>query len=352
MIKIFLIFFISCSVSATDTWVAAEHPANLVRSISAFTEPTAFLDLKAEFPERLEKIFFQEGKTVQGDTIQVVIATLNNTKAKIELERTQAVLLSERSLLNKRLSEKTIQQRAVEFRKLEMTRLKGLSKEGKIARRSYDQAQFEYDTAVLKVKDIETAIEVQKLVIHERSVAVKNAQEDLSRYTLYAPKGWILNERFIEPGSWVMTGEKIAQLVDVRQLSVFVRLNEEELTSLHQKINLTIKKSGKQLKAKVRRIDMNFDPNSRKRLVELQVEAAEFEKPSGGLELELNLNIPYPKPAVEIPLAYTFRKLERDYIKLTNGREIALSPLRKTTTAIIVHKESLPKDAIIVKMSK
>jgi hypothetical protein len=350
---LFILLSLSTYLVAQDTWKPADNPAQLVRTISVFTEPSAFLDIKAEFPERLEVINFKEGETIKGDQKKILIASQNNRQAEIALDRTKATFIREEAALKKKISEKAIQVRDVKYRELEMRRLKGLSKEGKVSRASFDLVDFEFERAKLQLVDMETAIDVQKQVINEQKVSIKKAEEDLSRFNLYAPEGWILNERFIEPGSWVKAGEKICQLVDIRTLSVYVRLNEEELESLKKNpLNLKMKRSQKSLKAKIHRVDLVFDPISRKRLVEMRIDAKELGEAAGGIELQLKLKVPYPKPAVEIPNHFIFRKLEQNYIKLQSGEEIALIPLRKTKSSIIVNQSVLPDDAILVKPGK
>ena len=61
---LFILLSLPTFLSAQDTWKPADNPAQLARTISVFTEPSAFLDIKAEFPERLEVINFKEGETI------------------------------------------------------------------------------------------------------------------------------------------------------------------------------------------------------------------------------------------------------------------------------------------------
>ncbi len=352
MKAVLIIFFFSCNLMVLlggEQWTPSEHPAKLSRTISGFTEPCAFLDLEAEKPGRLKKIYFKEGDALVGDGQDILLAEQDSKLNLIALEASKAALATEIAVLKKYVSEKNIQLREINYRKLEMDRIKTLAKEGKVARSNYDLVVFEHDRALLKLKDIDVATKIQETVIAEKQITLNKAKEDIKRFQSFAPKGWILNERYVEPGSWIGIGEKICQVVDVRQLSVFFRLNTEELVSLRRKLDIKLKGTVQNIKAVIHRVDLNFDPITRKRLVELRIPAKELPEAAGGMELSLTVNVPYPSPAVLVPLEYTFRKLEQDYIKLSNGKELSITPLKRMKEALIIDQSSLPQNCILTK---
>ena len=122
-----------------------------------------------------------------------------------------------------------------------------------------------------------------------------------------------------------------------------------ELDALQSgEIEIYGKGTGHKLNASIHRIDLTFDPVSRKKLVELRLLGKEFKTPSGGLEVELKLAVPYPNPAVKIPINYVYTKLEQDYVRLSSGNSIALNPLRKNSDSVIISLRDLPKNAELV----
>jgi multidrug efflux pump subunit AcrA (membrane-fusion protein) len=338
-------FIFSFSLIAENLKVT-DFPAHLNRTITSYCEPSAFLDLEAEFPARLKQIYLKEGQTIS-DSKKPLIQQ-DDTYAKIAVERAEAASKSEFQALLKMNSEKKIAERETQYRLLEMNRIGKLSKSGKATQSSFDMAQFEYDRAALKTKDTDIAILVQKQVIAERQLTIKKAKEDLSRHTIHAPKGWILNEKYVEVGSLITAGQKIVQLVNTQELSAYFRLNEEEVNALENNpLDLRIKKTQKSIGARVHRKDLNFDPITRKTLVELRIIKTAF---NSGTEVQLHLKVPYSTPAVEIPNAYIINKLEQDYVRLLNGKEIALTALRKTKKSVIVKLSDLPDGAELLKL--
>ena len=349
--KKLVVFLLSFSflLHGQETWNPAQNPASLTRQISGFTEPCATLSIKAEYAGRLEIFLIKEGEVLDGDNDRILIASQESRLAAIEVERLTAALKSQQKSLLKRQSEKKLLEREVTYRLLEVKRIENLVKDSTVTKSEFDRVKFDYDMSVLKVTDIDNSIMVQRQAIEQSKVALEKAEEDLSRFKLYAPKGWVLNERAVEPGTWLNGGETVAKFVDLRELSVFIRLSEEEVESLNDGLQkLTLKRSGKEITARVHHIDLAFDPVSRKRLVEFRVNTSEFPL-SSGTEVQLKVDIPYPKPAVRIPKSYVFSKLDQEYVKSTEGTEIALIPLRRTKDSIIVNKSALPDKVTLVK---
>lgn len=353
MKKMFLFsLLMGASLLAQESWKVDEHPALLSRLISGFTEPSAVLEIKAEYAGRLLELKYDEGALLTAQNAPVLVARQDGHLAQLELGRAQAALRSQQALLEKRESEKQVQERVAAHYEREMKRLSKLAEKGQVPRSQFDLVKFDYERAKLQIKDFDAAIAVQKAAIKEAEVAVAQAQEVLSRYDLHAPSGWVVNKRLVEQGAWLRAGETLYQLVNLQELSVYLRLSAEELSAVRKgDFVLTDKQTRKSLKARVHHIDLSFDPASRKRLVELRLDAQQFTQASGGIELELQLELPYPRPAVFIPSRFVFRKLEQDTVRLATGEEIALTPLRRVAEGIIVERSDLPAEAVLTEVA-
>ena len=214
-ISLLFTLLLSVNLAAAEKWKISDHPAMMKRTVSAFTEPRASLIIKAQRSALLETFETPEGKILQGEG-SMIIARQDSKLAAIALEQSKASLKSQMELLKKKETEKLIQLRVVTYRHLEMKRLEKLALKGKVARTGYDLAVFEHDRAKLQVNDIDAAIAVQKQNVAEKQLTIKRSEEELSRYQIYAPRGWLLNERRVEAGSWVSAGEQICQLVDIK----------------------------------------------------------------------------------------------------------------------------------------
>ncbi|MCM8530296.1 MAG: hypothetical protein NE330_03980 [Lentisphaeraceae bacterium] len=345
-----LVFF--TSLLGAETFSPKDNPALLERSITGFTEPSAMVKVEAEYPARLNKFLVKEGTQLDGNSEKVLIATQNDTLAKIALKQMEAHLKSEESLLTKNKTEKETLNRILSFRLLELKRTKKLADTGRGTQSSYDSAKFEYDKASLGIKNIDASIIVQQAKITESKLKIEKAKEDISRFKLYGPKGWTLNKRIIEPGTMLKAGTAICELVDTRILSAFFRLDEQEVSYLRNNpIELYIKSTDKKIKATVHHIDLSFDKISRKQLVELRINSDQFKYISAGIELKLKTKVNYPSPATEIPFDFVYKRLEQYYVKVKSVGDVPVIPLRKNTSSIVVNLRSLPKDALLLKVN-
>ena len=211
-----LICFVCAGLYAEEVkeWKPADHPAMLTRSMTGFTEPRAFMDVKAEYAGRLLKWSISEGSEVKGakDQKRILLAQQDDRLAKLSVSKEEASLESQKQLLKTRQAEEALLVREVAFRKLEMDRIAGLAKEGKVPVANFDQAVFDFDRTKLALQQAKENVALQKQAVLEQEVNLEQAQEILSRYQLMAPKGWVLNERVLEESSWVNAGQVVARL--------------------------------------------------------------------------------------------------------------------------------------------
>jgi membrane fusion protein, multidrug efflux system len=180
-------------------------------------------------------------------------------------------------------------------------------------------------------------INSQKKALDQAQIKIEIAQEKLLRHKISGPSQWVLNKRLIEPGSWLNPGDAICELVDLRQLSIYFRLGQNEIHHLQKtKLQLWSLSQEKYIEASIHHIDLNFDQNSRKQLLEIRITNNPTHPIISGQEFELQLKVDYPNPTVLIPAKFVFKKLARHYVKLENGTDIAINPLRKISGQYVV----------------
>ena len=103
------------------------------------------------------------------------------------------------------------------------------------------------------------------------------------------------------------------------------------------------------LKAKLHRVDQQFDPVSRKRLIELRIDNSKERLVESGTELKLAIQMPYPQPVVKLPVSFAYKKFERLHVKTKAGKEVALNPLRKHDGFYYVNASAFEEATVLEK---
>ena len=87
----FLLFVISFATFANEPplFKPHEHPAKLQRTITGFTEPCRFIEIEAEYPERLGEYKLEEGQKLPGQD-NSLIAVQNSKLVQLELKAAEA----------------------------------------------------------------------------------------------------------------------------------------------------------------------------------------------------------------------------------------------------------------------
>ena len=336
MIRCALALLLLSGLAAEDGYDPSAHPARVQRRIAAYTAPIRSLDLAAETSGRLVAVALQPGERVPaGDQ---PVAKLDDELAAL------AVVSAEATLIARRREAESHERDRVHVER-EGERAEKLFADGRLAEQARDNVLRERDRARGLV-----AIDAGLIAAAEAECKAAGARRD--RHALRAPAGWVVVERLREPGALVAAGEAILRLVDVSELVVQVRLDETEVAALRAAAadgSLSVRFAGIEtaVPARIRRIDLTFDPASRKRLAELVIPGAAAPEASGGLAIELALAIP-DRGGFEIPLALVAWRLERPLLRTAAGADLPVVALRRTPTAIIVAADAIPAGTRLV----
>lgn len=121
-----------------------------------------------------------------------------------------------------------------------------------------------------KVKDLpEPLNDREKYFVNARQIVstyytIKNLEERLQKYKIYAPFSGILTEALVDPGTLVRTGQKLGGLIDPSVFELEANINAEYLEYLQVGKRVSIKdlKGDKQWTGFVKRINGIIDPNT------------------------------------------------------------------------------------------
>ena len=316
---------------AADEYDPQKHPAVIVRKISSYTAPIRMLDLAAEEPGRITAVLLQPGDHVPAGDQAVV--HLNAELADLAVATAEANLAARR-----RDGEWHAQDRAHAERDVE--RAEKIFAEGRMAEQNRDAALRERDRA-------RGAAATDMGVIAAAEAELAAAKSRRTHRDLRAPSNWVVIERLREPGAMVAAGEPILRLADVSELVVQVRLDEMEVAALRSQdeantLSLRFAGRSEAVPARIRRVDVTYDPISRKRLIELTLPGNAAPEASGGLSVNFDVTVADPSGGVLIPLSLVEWRLERPVVRATDGSEFAVVPLRRTDDALIVPANGLP----------
>ena len=139
----------------------------------------------------------------------------------------------------------------------------------------------------------QSRLELERLGFQHSSYATKLEElgETRQRHSVYLPRGWRLTARSVQPGEVVSPGIALGRVADFRQMVVPLSVAEAELKAMRAlKSPLKAMLNGRAVRAKLIRINPEFDERTRKRSVELLLSG--YGAPhEGGLRFEISLAI-------------------------------------------------------------
>ena len=355
--RILLPFFLFIATTVAEIhaeekfWFPNKNPAIITRKITAFTSPSRYLDIAPEFSGIVKEIFVQEGEKIRGEKkSKSVVMKLDDQLIELARDRARNRLELTKEEVTQAKLDLEIRERVVSYRQKEVKRIESLADSGKVREADLDLAIFEYDRSQLELKKARIAIRTAEALFQESTIDFADAEERLARHSLYGPSEWILLDRLVEVGAFVQSGKKVLRFADTEKLAIHVRLSEEEVIALQNIGTIEVhfvRYKHFRVEAKIHNIDVDYDPVTNKRLIELRIPGDQAPVKSGGLEVELSIRVADTGGLIFIPPEFVSVRLEQHFVTLDNGNEIAIIPLRREGENIIVSSSNLPENAIL-----
>ena len=243
------------------------EPAMRVETLNAYTRADTYMNLVSEAADKVIEVRADVGEHIPEDG---VFAVLDPTFMQIDLDQLDA---EEKRLES---SKKYYLTEARRYRNL-------------VASRHSDQSSLD---------KLEHSLEQYQIQIAELHLRRAELREKLRRYTIIAPKGYTVIERYVEPGEWVTVGQKLARLGDYQTLVAPFALDPLQYQWLKANQGaLTLRASGGygrppiQVPARLKQVSPAFDEETRKINVELSLSPEGLEA-RGGLHVELDVSLP------------------------------------------------------------
>ena len=356
----FLPLVLVAGLSAADG--IAPEPAVIERRVTLWTAPVSTLDLAPEVAGRLVAVVPQPGDALPEGTVvsldpeladlAVAQAEAAQAQARAELAAAAAGRAARQADLRRSVAGRAQADR-------ERERFTLLRDEQRVSETELDrvgvaaaQAAQSEQAAAADAAAAEATPQAAEARQRTADTQFATARAQRARHDLAGPAGWIVLARLQEPGAMLAAGTPVLRLADVSRLVLAARLDEAELTDLRRRAadgGIAVGFPGAApATAAIRRIDVTYDPASRKRLVELVIPGTAAPEASGGLQADLRLTVPDPAGGVAVPAACVQWRIEQPWVRLADGGERPVQVLRRDGTRIVLAPGTLPADARLV----
>ncbi|MDM8536773.1 HlyD family efflux transporter periplasmic adaptor subunit [Desulfobacterales bacterium HSG17] len=172
----------------------------------------------------------------------------------------------------------------IAYLKKEFKRIDLLHKGDRATGVKRDAAQEEFDQARLERNTLKAEKQVLKITL-------KELQERKNRHNVYAPKGWIIIGKMVEPGEIISSNTPLAKVGDFQNLVIPLSVSGKELDAIRAlPEELDARLEGKQVKTRLNWVNPEFDEKTRKLSIELLLIYYKGEK-RGGLSFSMLLEI-------------------------------------------------------------
>ena len=175
---------------------------------------------------------------------------------------------------------------------------------------------------------------------------VKNLEERLSKYNIYAPFNGVLTEALVTKGTLVRNGQKLGEFIDpsVYEMEVAISKTYADLLKVGETVQLNNIDTNKTYKGEVVRINGNIDANTQTITAFIEVKDEDLKE---GQYLEAKLNAKDEPDAIEVDRNLLLDNNKMFVLKDSLLDVIEVKPVHFTDTKMIV--KGIPNNTIILK---
>ncbi len=277
-------------------------PATHSNTLTGFTRARASIILTGQLTDRLTEVKADVGDRIGKDG---VFARLDTTYAKIDLER---IRIDQDKLASK-----------ISFLEKEVQRFQTLFQKQSAAEAKLDSLRQDLVQARLALRSLENE--------------EKKSQEHLKRHTITAPPGWLVINRYAEPGEWVIAGSPLAEVGDFQTLLVPFAVSQEEYLWIKDRakgLSLRLPERNLTVKAQLHNVSPGFDQQSRKLNLELKI-TSDLPEKRGGIRAELTTELPDPAGALLVPATAVSNRYDSHWLTRATGEKVPVIVLGRGT---------------------
>lgn len=257
---IFSLFFICSFVFGNDEPpIMPIQPARINQTWSGFTRAIQTIDIVSEVSAHVLKVNYQMGDFIKEDPF----CKLDPIWVDLDLQKAQAVLDQADQTLS--------------FYEKDFIRAQKLIIDSRISQFEYDQKENQFLMQTYQTKWAQA--ERDRLL------------ELTKRHQIFAPMGWKIISRLVEPGSYVTPGQVLARVGDFKAVVVEFLVDPIDLAFIQKQKTYAIffPDFGIKLPAENEKWDPSYDSVTRKRHIFLKVNLPQGSPIYGGVLSELTL---------------------------------------------------------------
>ncbi|MFP4308683.1 MAG: efflux RND transporter periplasmic adaptor subunit [Desulfococcaceae bacterium] len=305
-------------VSARET--VRVEPARKKIELTGFTRSAAVMTLAPEVSGRVASVHYDVGDAVG----EIPFVEIDPTFIDFQIQAIREALKQVEAAKEKNES-------SVAFNKKELARYQRLLRADGATEVQRDQAQENLNQARL---------DAARLAAETAELEVKLAEqlERKARHQLFAPEGWVLIDRRVEPGELVDAGTPVGRAADYRTLTVPLAVSGAELDAIREMPEVfEARLEGEPVETRLGWVNPEFDERTRKLAVELLLE--NYDGPRrGGLRFSLPLQV--PAEGVWIAKSAVVNRHENPRVTLkTGGETVNIMVLGESDGHFIVAKD-------------
>jgi len=244
--NIFIVVILLIALVATawsQGWLKREKPVEvalaeaqtrtIVEKVSAsgMVQPEKEVTISPDVPGEIIELHIKEGDSVVSGQLLIKIRPDNFEAA---LSRAQAVLNQQKAGYAQAKSQLARAEAQFIQTKAAYERNKKLYDDGVIADADFEQSQANYQIARQDLESARQSAEAARFAIKSANASVDEAQENLSRTSVFAPVSGIVSKLSVEQGERVvgtsqMAGTEMLRIADLSQMEVRVDVNENDI---------------------------------------------------------------------------------------------------------------------------
>jgi len=242
-----------------------------ITRIAGKLQPSHTASLRFEVGGRVKQRYVEPGQRVRSGQI---LLEVDNGDYFDAVSENKALLLQEKSAIKRDRALLELEKKETVLLERELQRLEKLGRESLASKSRYDEAEQRLIRQQAEVARLQHSVQTALARRNQREATLKRAERNLQRTKLASPFDAYVNSVMLEAGDYVTPGQHAIDLVQVRELDVYLEIPGDAAAalSLNQTINLTVDK--RELQGSIIALAFDPDPSTNTHALRIRVDGS------------------------------------------------------------------------------